>query len=367
MKYGEIVGVSRTLRNYCGIPSEGEEDPYVRAWLDCFRPRCVIALLIDGMGSSVLKTYLKEDDFFVRHTVRNISTVFPPTTTAAVTSFATGREPCETCWLGWNQYIEEKDDNIVMFLNRSMYGNQKYGRYTWERFPAEYQHEEMQRKGIKADSVWPGWGASHPSETPEEMAENIVRLAENPQMRFLYAYWDGFDSLMHEYGPSSEKTGQELRHLQDVFEAMTERLPEDCGLLIIADHSQIDVQCIDVKADEELCGMLRKKPALEMRTVSFYVKPEFLTDFRNIFLERYGDAFDLLTHAEVMERKLFGSSKPHPDFERMIGDYLAVSRSSKNLVYGRGAVKGDHAGGLEEEAYVPLIMIPYVDSGERLI
>src|SRR5665648_355708 len=46
----------------------------------------VVVMLFDGMGSEALEFHLPEDSFLRRHCTADISSVFPPTTTAAITS-----------------------------------------------------------------------------------------------------------------------------------------------------------------------------------------------------------------------------------------------------------------------------------------
>ena len=61
----------------------------------------IVLLLFDGMGISVLEKHLAPDSFLRKHLVCPISSVFPPTTTAATTSVLTGRTRIEHGWLGW--------------------------------------------------------------------------------------------------------------------------------------------------------------------------------------------------------------------------------------------------------------------------
>ena len=58
MKYGETVEVSRAVRNHFGLTAKGREDPVVRKWLRDTDPRCLIVLLIDAMGTSILEKHL---------------------------------------------------------------------------------------------------------------------------------------------------------------------------------------------------------------------------------------------------------------------------------------------------------------------
>lgn len=48
----------------------------------------VVLMIIDGMGTAILKNNLPENSFLNRHILKNISSVFPPTTVSAIIAFA---------------------------------------------------------------------------------------------------------------------------------------------------------------------------------------------------------------------------------------------------------------------------------------
>ena len=62
----------------------------------------VVVMLLDGLGVDALENHLDKGSFLRRHFVSEISTVFPPTTTAATTSVESGLTPKEHGWLGWS-------------------------------------------------------------------------------------------------------------------------------------------------------------------------------------------------------------------------------------------------------------------------
>ena len=77
--------------------------------------RHVVYLLVDGLGERQLERYVGERGlggrFFGKHPFEPISTVFPATTAAAVTTFATGASPLEHGVLGW--YLHLPDLGVV--------------------------------------------------------------------------------------------------------------------------------------------------------------------------------------------------------------------------------------------------------------
>lgn len=77
----------------------------------------VVVMLFDGLGKSIRQTHLSKNDFLRKKEVFEITSVFPPTTVAATTSFLSARYPNETGWLGWQQYFKQHDRVVEMFTN----------------------------------------------------------------------------------------------------------------------------------------------------------------------------------------------------------------------------------------------------------
>lgn len=77
----------------------------------------IAIVVLDGMATKILEDNLKEASFLRRNFVRTISSVFPPTITAATTTLQSGLAPMEHGWLGWSLHFDEADDNINIFIN----------------------------------------------------------------------------------------------------------------------------------------------------------------------------------------------------------------------------------------------------------
>ena len=85
--------------------------------------RRVVLLVLDGMGSRILRQHLAEDGFFRSHLAGDIASTFPPTTVAATTSLQSGLFPVETGWLGWDCHFPALDRTVVYFRNADRQGN----------------------------------------------------------------------------------------------------------------------------------------------------------------------------------------------------------------------------------------------------
>ena len=61
---------------------------------------------------------------------------------------------------------------------------------------------------------------------------------------------------------------------------------------------------------------------------------------------------------DVIKSKLFGDGIENEIFRDALGDYLAIGKSDKTLLYiGSEILKSQHAGYTEDEIFVPLIVV----------
>jgi predicted AlkP superfamily pyrophosphatase or phosphodiesterase len=175
-EYGDITKAGNSLRQYYDLETYHDTDSDLDAWLKEKRPRCVIALLIDAMGTSVMAKHLSKEGFFYTHLKKEMTTVFPPTTSAATTAFRTGKSPAENGWLGWNQYFKEVDDNVILFLEKSQYTDASYPGFIDKALPMKKDLvQDLREHHVQSDSAWPGWGKEHPSSTYQELLNNALK------------------------------------------------------------------------------------------------------------------------------------------------------------------------------------------------
>ncbi len=353
-EYGEIVGVNNAIRKYLNQEVYHNPNPIVLDWLNQNQFKHIVVLLVDALGSSILEKHCDKDGFFLTNTKASLTTVFPPTTSAATTSLRTGKYPNENAWLGWNEYFKEKDDNIILFMNQSQYSDCHYPNFSSNTLPVPFLDETE-----TSTSVWPSWSKLNPSKDYPNLLENILKLI--PDYQYIYAYYDELDTFMHSHGPSSKKSKNLVLKIEQETEEFARKLPKDTGLILLADHSQIDVRIDYLDEYPELTNTFLHLPALEARTIAFYIKEDQKDEFVSIFNNLFGNDFVLYTKEDVLKQNIFGSYPNHPRFEEFIGDYLAISTSDLALSYKPNKshakkVGGDHAGGLDEEAIIPLIL-----------
>ena len=83
---------------------------------------------------------------------------------------------------------------------------------------------------------------------------------------------------------------------------------------------------------------------------------------KEVFKERFNKYFkadfDLYEMEDVIESKLFGDGIENKVFRDILGDFLAIAKTNKTILYnGNTPLKSQHAGYTEDEILVPLIVI----------
>lgn len=353
-----IVQMINAVRSYLNISVHHSPNKQVNDWLNEQAFDQVVVLLIDGMGSWQIDAWCDKQGFLNKHRIANISTVYPPTTSAATTSLITGKMPCETGWLGWQQYFDEIDEHLVMFLNQCYYKKTPYDiqDYTWSHVPVHNMVDECQASGISSCEIFPAFreGGVH---SFQELCQRIVYESTSNEHRYVYAYWDGYDDLMHRMGASAPESIQELRHIDQLLADTMAELNEHTGLIIVADHGHIDVESKYMCDYPELMECFRILPSFEPRTLNFYIKDGYHTIFKERFDAIFSSEFTLLSKEEVLQSNLFGSGEHHPRFQAFLGDYLAIAMKHTQIVYDHSyQLKGNHAGMTNEELLIPLIL-----------
>lgn len=91
---------------------------YIDKILNENKPKNVVTILCDGMGSNIMDRILSKDSFLLKYRIKSITTVFPATTVAATTSMMTGlKSQLKQHMLGWDMYYKDIDKTITTFMN----------------------------------------------------------------------------------------------------------------------------------------------------------------------------------------------------------------------------------------------------------
>lgn len=355
-----ITNLACSIEKYFDLTPTHNTLPYIDQLLEEKKPENVVVILFDGLGSRILDRTLKEDSFLRKYKYKEITTVFPATTTAATTSLLTGLNPIEHGYLGWNVYISPIDKIITLYLNTEK-GKEKTDEdflkiknkyYSFKSIP-----EQIEEKGLgKGIELFPFQKKIYHG--LDDMLEKIKEETEKAGKKYIYAYDDEPDHTMHEYGPDSKEVKELMEERNKKVEKLSKEL-KNTILFIVADHGHKKVEHIFLKDYPDFLDTLKRTTSLEQRAVSFHIREDRETEFKKLFNEYFSNDFNLYSKEEVIESNLFGVGEEHPLFRNNLGDYIAIAEESNKCIIASGdeVLASQHAGYSEDEIYIPLIII----------
>jgi predicted AlkP superfamily pyrophosphatase or phosphodiesterase len=270
-----LTNLACSIRKYFELDYKHNTLSYIDEILEEYKPRNVVTILCDGMGSNIIDRVLKKDDFLIKNRIKAITTVFPATTVAATTSIMTGLNPCETAMLGWDMYYKDIDKTITTFLD--CLKEDPEHRPLLE--AKEYNAKHMIRKSIMSDindvskyrgyKLFPfGPGAY---EDLDDMFDRIEKLCNSDGMKYIYAYDTDPDHTMHEMGCNTKEVKEIIIDLNNRIEKLSKKL-KDTIIFVVADHGHHDVENLFIKDYPDIEDCLLRNTSLEPRAVNFFIK-----------------------------------------------------------------------------------------------
>ena len=352
-----IANLPNSILKKWGLEPNGSSLPLADAHLE-ENYQNIVVILLDGMGKCILERNLEENGFFRTHLAGIYSSTFPPTTVAATTSILSGLTPCEHGWLGWDCYYPQVDKNVTVFLNVEQGTEEAAAAYNvpWTYCGYESIADKINKAGGKAYPVSP-FEAPFP-DTFEKICAHILELCQLPEQKYIYAYWNEPDQIMHETGCYSEASKELLSQLEEQVRSLSEQLT-DTLIIVTADHGHMDSQGVAITDYPTLMECLVRMPSIEPRALNLFVKEEKKEQFEQEFHRLFGDKFLLWNKQKVLEERIFGTGKEHENFRTMLGDYLAIAVSDLSIYNTREEAEhfiGVHAGLTEDEMVIPFIV-----------
>lgn len=342
---------------------------------NCKHP--IVLLIIDGLGDTFLRTH--PESFLCRHRKGRLSSVFPPTTATAVTSFFTGTAPLQHGITGWHTFFKELGTvgTVLPFTPR-------HGGCTFSGAgisPAQLIAGESRLNELNVpchvllphyfvDSDYSrtlaGTALRHGYENPGEMFEQIASLADPQQPGLIIGYWPQLDSLAHTHGMASRETAAHFLALdRECEKALPALAAQGITVIISADHGLIDTskENIILLADHpELAAMLTLPLCGEPRCAFCYVRTDQGEAFEKYIREKLGFACELKKSSDLIREGWLGKGVPTDRITERIGDYALLMKENyiiKDRLINEKPFHqiGVHGGTSEEELYVPLIVI----------
>ena len=346
------------------------------ASLDCLdkildkKYKNVLLVLLDGMGEYNLRE-LSSDGYFKKNEICSLTSVYPSTTTAAITTYYSGKPPYETGWIAWSQYFKEYGRCMNVLTHTESYTGKKISSWNNDIYENVINYktvfEMIEEKGIKAYEIMPSHVERKSKRTIiadnlGELSEALLDLCNNEEKKFVMTYLDNPDGLLHKYGATSLEAQDFIKEAEKVLENLANQL-SDTLIIVSADHGHKDIENVYSILDyPDLRECLIMPEFFESRFVGFWVKEERKKEFEQIFSDNFKD-FVLLSREELFECKLLGDGVKHKKIDDFVGNYVAVSvgssifRLQNDYFEGKKVKKSTHCGLSKEEMEVPLIVL----------
>ncbi|HSM55324.1 MAG TPA: alkaline phosphatase family protein [Candidatus Sulfomarinibacteraceae bacterium] len=351
--------------------------------------RHIVLLLIDGMGLNLIRAAGDDAGWLpAEATVRGeLTSVFPSTTVAALSSLWTGVAPAQHGLLGLKMFFSQFATMGHMLQFSPSFAPfpdalVEAGLDPETFLPAPGLAQQLARAGVRTYSlkhyglvesalskmhnrgVARGIGTVTAADTMWWIRHT---LETDPHERnCLIAYWAAVDSLQHVHGPGHPAVMAELYsvlHLvrRELLHALSAEARRGAVLLVTADHGQIQTpveQRIFLEDHPQLQELLLMQPAGEPRTVYLYARQGCSDDVVAYLREYLPQAAVAAPAQQALDEGWFG---PHPYAEQTalrVGDvvvtmregYALTTRDEARFVQQMG---GRHGGLSPQEMSVP--------------
>ena len=334
----------------------------------------IVLIILDGMGEHILKN-ISPNGFLNKNHLTTVTSVCPSTTTAAITTYYSGKPPIETGWIAMSQYFKEYGRAIEMLRKIDSYTGEsipkdKIDIFDLIKYTPVYEQIEKASPGVKAYEINPTFCESRSkrnikADTVENMCDAIQAICENKDKNFILAYSDKPDTLLHKYGCTSNEVKDFVLKSEEQIQKMCKNLNKENTLVLVsADHGHKDIEKVyKITELEELQKCFIMPPTLESRAITFWIKEDKKVEFERIFKEKFNKDFMLFTKQEFLKKEFLGTGEQHIKIDDFIGNYIAISIGSSIIKLGtylskeKKDKKSTHCGFTSEEMEVPVIVI----------
>jgi predicted AlkP superfamily pyrophosphatase or phosphodiesterase len=367
--------------------------------------RCetVILLFLDAFGWRFFAPRAERYPFLRRFleagVVSPLTTMFPSTTAAHVTTMNTGLTPAASGVFEWF-YYEPQQDAIIAPLLFSYAGDR--GRETLaaagvnprDLFPRSTLYQRMGASGVRSTilqhrdyasssytrAVCAGADVVSFRTLPEALTLVAQRVRARPGPAYYYLYLDMIDAACHVYGPDSPYVEAEidlaLTALDRLLHPALQAMRGDIALLLVADHGHIAIDPQTTISLNRLLPELAQAtrtsaagrplvPAGSRRDMFLYIRDERLEDIRAALAHALMGRAEVHRTADLIAAGMFGGD-PSPAFLGRVGNLVVLPYAGETVWWDfaehgkfESTYLGSHGGLTRDEAETQLAALYY--------
>jgi len=368
----------------------------------------VIFFFVDAFGWRFFERYAEKYDFLKtvlqQGVVSKLTSQFPSTTAAHVTSIHTGLPVGQSGVYEWNYYEPLVDALIspLLFSYVNYADNEKLKRDTVKSasipatsfFPQQTLYNRLKAQGIAShilqhqnytpstysDIVFQG-ARTHAYQTIEQALFYLAELVtvENTPSSYYFLYFDRIDSACHHSGPFSKEFEQEVdafsRAMHELFYKNIQGKAQKTLLIMTADHGQIEVNprttyYLDRKLPELQLYLKTNRqgqllvPAGSARDMFLYVKDEYIDEAITLLRQKLEGRAEVYATQDLLAQHFFGQGEPSATFLARLGNVVILPYKNETVWWsqaGKYAMHflGHHGGLTREEMEIPLLLLAF--------
>ena len=359
---GSIANVPATVAQMLGVHLEGLPALPSALWRPLGDVKRVVLLTLDGFGWNLFQARQDLVTAVSQHTTitNQLTSIFPSTTVAALSSLWTGSAPAQHGLVGLKLFFPEFAVSAGMldfsplfyraydalvdaglnpetFLQHPGVGEQlgKMGIPTYAFKGKEIVNSVLSK--MHGRGVTESFGVVSFADMLVQMRELLDKRAG--EQLFINAYWPSIDSISHYHTWQGTAVSAEVRaifnQLQvDFFESLTDAARQDTAFFIVADHGQeltpLSHQ-IFLSDHPKLEQLLFMRPTGEPRVIYLYTKHgchEAAIEYINTKL---GHAMTAVSSQDALQAGLLGPEPFAANVADRMGDVVVIMRGGYSL------------------------------------
>jgi len=323
--------------------------------------------------------------------IEKLTSQFPSTTAAHVTTMHTGLPVGESGIHEW-YYYEPHVDEIIAPLLFSHAGVKerdtlkKINVNPKDLYPKSVLYPELRKMGVSpylfgfndhTPSTYSNVAMKHvkmrPFKTLSEALINVGLLLDKPKTSYIHLYFNKIDTVAHEYGPEAPQTEAEIETFLLMMEHYFERVFKGKRILFMmtADHGVSEVspqRTVYLNLDPQFKGIdklikTNRKgdlliPAGSARDMFLYIKDEMLDEAQEFLAKRLEGKADVVKTETLIKEGYFGEKISKHFLERVANLVVLSYRHEAVWWYEKDKYEqkyfGHHGGLTPQEMEIPL-------------
>ena len=329
-----------------------------------------LVFLVDGLGADVLSKYAEVAPTLSRMVLHGtITTSFPSTTATSLATLTTGEMPGAHGMLGYTVQVPRSGGRVL----NSLKWDERVDPVIWQPVPTLF--ERASAAGITTThvaakryentgftrAVFRGAHYKGANVSADLISETVAALQKSPS--FVYLYVNDVDSAGHSDGVGSDKWLAALKSVDELVQALMQKLPSGTRIWLTADHGMINVEeKIILGQDNELITDVAVI-AGEPRMRHLYLSADSASAEKEVIARwqsALGSKVSMHSRQSAITAGLFGPNVSLDASERA-GDVIAIAQANVVLLDPEradkeGAMIGHHGGDSVIESSVPLLL-----------